>query len=55
MRLLIKMGLVAYRKTFAKGTPNGITIPVGRLRNDVYTVRIFDGKEWKSYKIIVLH
>jgi len=26
-------------------TPNGMTIPVGQLRNDIYTVRIFDGKD----------
>lgn len=55
VEIIDKMGLVAYKKIFAKGTPNGMTIPVGQLRNDVYTVRIFDGKEWKSYKTIIQH
>jgi|GEM_PF-473359 len=50
-----KMGNKVMSKTFNKGTPNGITIPVEQLRNDVYTVRIFNGTEWKSYKIIVQH
>lgn len=50
-----KMGLLVYRKEVAKGTPNGMNIPVATLRSDVYTVRIFDGKEWKSYKVLIKH
>lgn len=55
VEIVNKMGLVVYRQTFIKGTQNGVTIPVAKLRRDVYTVRIYDGKEWKSEKIIILH
>lgn len=55
IEIIDKMGILVYRKEFAKGTPNGITIPVGHLRNDFYSIRIFDGKEWKSQKIIIQH
>lgn len=55
IEIIDKMGTVVYRQTYSKGTPNGITIPVGRLRNDIYTVRIFDGEQWKSHKVSVQH
>ncbi len=55
VEIVDKMGMIGYRRTFAKGTPNNIKIPINQLRNDVYTVRIFDGKEWKSEKIIIEH
>ncbi len=53
IEIVDKMGIVFIKKEFTKGTLNGIIIPVERLRNDVYTVRIFDGKLWKSIKIII--
>lgn len=55
IEIIDKMGVLVYRHQYSKGTPNGITIPVGRLRDDIYTVRIFDGKQWKSHKVSIQH
>ncbi|MBS0647430.1 MAG: trypsin-like peptidase domain-containing protein [Verrucomicrobia bacterium] len=55
IEIIDKMGIVVYRQAYSKVTTNGITISVAGLRNDIYTVRIFDGELWKSYKVSVQH
>jgi hypothetical protein len=56
IEMMDKMGIVHYRQKFnSKTIASSLSIPVKLLRNDMYTVRIFDGIEWKSYKVIVQH
>jgi hypothetical protein len=55
VEIVDKMGMVVYRQSFAAGSPNRKSIPVSTLRSDIYTVRIFDGKEWTSHKVLVRH
>ena len=56
IEMVDRMGIVYYRQKFnSKTISSNLSIPVKLLRNDMYTVRIFDGIEWKSYKVIVQH
>ncbi len=44
VRLIDKIGVVNYRKQFGKGLSN-VSIPTAQLKNDVYILKIFDGKK----------
>jgi len=55
VEIVNKMGITSYRKQFVKGIANNIIIPVGQLTNDIYTIRIFDGKKWIAHQILVQH
>ncbi len=55
VELINKMGVVFYRKEYNKSVAASITIPIRQFKNDIYTVRIFDGKEWQSKKILIQH
>lgn len=54
VELYDKMGLIKRKQKFGKGQ-TAATISVVALPNDVYTLRIFDGKIWQSCKIIIQH
>lgn len=54
VELYDKMGVISLRQKFAKGQTN-VNISVVALPNDVYTLRIFNGKTWQSCKIIIQH
>ncbi len=47
-------GLTVYKKNFS-GKVSKISIPVNNLKNDSYTLRIYDGTEWISKKILIKH
>lgn len=54
VQLIDKMGMVRLKKHIGKGlTP--VTIPVNNLPSDIYTLRIFDGRNWYSHKVSILH
>lgn len=42
IELVNKMGIITYMKDFKNFTSGTITIPVAQLKNDIYTIRIFD-------------
>ena len=51
-----KMGKIVYSNIFKFATISSeIVIPVFNLKNDIYTIKIFNGVEWKSQKIIIQH
>ncbi len=47
IELVDKMGMVRHRQKFAKGTTTQ-NLSVNTLPNDLYVLRIFDGKTWHS-------
>lgn len=49
-----KTGVIKIKQKFAKGQTTA-SISVTALPNDFYTLRIFDGEIWQSYKIIIQH
>jgi hypothetical protein len=54
VQIIDKMGMVRLKKQIGKGsTP--LTIPVNNLASDIYTLRIFDGQNWYSHKVSILH
>lgn len=54
IEIINQMGVMSFRKQYPSKSIGGrLSLRVGGLRNDVYAVRIFDGLEWKSYKIVV--
>lgn len=54
VEIINRMGVLSFRQQYsAKSIGSRLSLRVGNLRNDIYAVRIFDGLEWKSYKIIV--
>lgn len=54
--LVSKTGILIRRHNITgKSLGTRLSIPVAELKNDVYTLRIFDGKDWMSYKVIVQH
>lgn len=56
VEIVNKMGLVNYRQQYKnKLIGKKLIIPVRTISNDVYAIRIYDGIEWKSYKVIVQH
>jgi len=54
VELIDKTGSVRYNKSIGKGQFSA-NISVGHLPNDIYTLRIFDGKGWHSHKVIIKH
>jgi hypothetical protein len=54
VELIDKMGSISLIKQFGKGISN-VNISVAQLRNDIYVLRIFDGNNWYSQKLIVQH
>lgn len=54
VEIVDKMGAVRHRQKFGSGLTS-VNISVSALPNDVYTLRIFDGKSWHSQKIIIQH
>ncbi len=54
VEIIDKMGVIKYRQKFGKGLTT-VNISVSQLPNDIYTLRIFDGKKWHSHKIVVQH
>ncbi len=54
IELTDKMGNIIYSKTFnSKLATSSISIPVAQFKNDVYTIRIFNGTEWEVQQIII--
>lgn len=54
IELIDKMGAVRHAQNFGNGLTT-VNLSVSQLPNDVYTLRIFDGKNWHSHKIIIQH
>ncbi len=54
VELIDKMGSTRYKKQFGNGLTSA-NISVSNLPNDIYTLRIFDGEVWHSYKISIQH
>lgn len=54
VELIDKMGSTRYKKQFGNGLTSA-NISVCNLPNDIYTLRIFDGEVWHSYKISIQH
>lgn len=54
VQIVDKMGTLRLRKIFGKGQTS-VSISIDQLPNDVYTLRVFNGKEWTSQKIIIKH
>ncbi len=52
IQLLDKMGTVVFRQQYGNDLKK-TTISIGHLKNDVYTLRIFNRKEWTSQQIII--
>lgn len=56
IEIINKMGIVNYKQEFdKKATRSSVTISVGSFVNDVYVIKIFDGIEWKTDKLIIKH
>lgn len=54
IELIDKMGNVILRNQYSPGTTK-VNLSVGQFPNDVYTLRVFDGTIWSSYKIMIQH
>jgi len=54
VELIDKMGKTVYENHLGKSV-KVTTIQVSNLLNDFYTLRIFDGKQWYTQKVIVQH
>jgi hypothetical protein len=54
VEIIDKLGQLRLRKQYSEGTRN-VGLSVSQLPNDIYTVRVFDGKEWTAYQISVHH
>ena len=54
IELIDKMGNIRYLIKPGRGVQT-MTIPVVNFPNDIYTVKIFDGKIWHARKIIIQH
>jgi hypothetical protein len=46
------MGIIRQKQKFVKGSSTA-SLSVGALPNDIYTLRIFDGKVWQTCKIMI--
>ncbi|MBP7319170.1 MAG: hypothetical protein KA980_13280, partial [Flavobacterium sp.] len=54
VELVSKMGTVSYKQKFNKGLTT-VNISVNALPDDLYVLRIFDGKTWHSHKVLIQH
>lgn len=54
IEIIDKMGVLKKRQTFGKRLTT-VNISVSQLPNGIYTLRIFDGKQWHTHKIVVQH
>jgi hypothetical protein len=48
-------GIIRYQKDCSNLSNNVLIIPVDKLNNGVYIMKIFNGKEWKAEKIVIQH
>ena len=53
VEIVNKMGIATFTKEYKSKNYHSLKIPVGNLRNDVYTIRIFDGLKWKSHQLMI--
>ena len=54
VELIDKMGSTRYKRKLGKGLTSA-NISVSNLPSDIYTLRIFDGEVWHSYKVSIQH
>jgi large repetitive protein len=54
VEMIDKMGTKIYSNKIGQGTIS-VSIDVSGFPNDVYTLRIFDGEQWYTNKVIVQH
>ena len=54
VELADKMGIVRHRQKFTGGVTTA-NLSVNTLTNDLYILRIFDGKIWHSHKVLIQH
>lgn len=54
VELADKMGIVRHRQKFTGGVTTA-NLSVNTLPNDLYILRIFDGKMWHSHKVLIQH
>jgi hypothetical protein len=52
IELLDKMGQISLKQEY-KNKPNSVNLYVGNLKNDIYTLRVYNGKEWESVQLII--
>lgn len=50
--LIDKTGQVALQQEF-KSKPTRVSLYVGNLKKDIYTLRVYDGKKWESIQVII--
>jgi hypothetical protein len=55
VEIINKMGDVVLRKQYKVKNIGSLKIPVGHLRSDLYTIRIFDGIEWEAHQVLIAH
>lgn len=48
------MGTVVFKQKYGKGS-SSIRIPTHQLKDDIYTIRVFDGEKWITDKLVVKH
>ena len=54
VELIDKMGATKYKRRLGNGL-TAANISVSNLPSDIYTLRIFDGEVWHSYKVSIQH
>lgn len=54
VEVIDKMGNVKHIQSFATGSIT-VNLSLSHLPNDIYTLRIFDGKNWHSHKMVMQH
>lgn len=52
IEILDKMGQARLRQEF-KNKPTSVSLNVSSLKNDIYTLRVYDGKEWESIQVVI--
>jgi hypothetical protein len=52
IEIVSRMGVKVYNQSFGSGNTQ-VTLPVGNLPPDIYTVRVFDGINWYSQNMVV--
>lgn len=52
--LIDRTGQVALQQEF-KNKPTRVSLYVGNLKKDIYTLRVYNGKKWESVQLVITH
>ncbi len=55
IKIFDKSGRMIYQNKVISGSINSLLVPTQNIPNDIYIVKLFNGKEWKSEKVIIKH